>query len=54
MKETLKKFRARFADTPVKLLQGSEVKSDFFTNWQIRVAGESGLWWVSVGWLDKN
>ena len=28
--------------------------ADFFTNWQIRVAGESGLWWVSVGWLDKN
>ena len=30
------------------------VKSaDFFTNWQIRVSGESGLWWVSVSDLDK-
>src|SRR5260221_1383202 len=27
MKETLKKFRGRFAETPVKLLEGTEVKS---------------------------
>jgi hypothetical protein len=27
MKETLKKFRSRFAATPVKLLEGAEVKS---------------------------
>jgi hypothetical protein len=30
------------------------VKSaDFFTNWQIRVSGESGLWWVSVSDLRQ-
>jgi hypothetical protein len=27
--------------------------ADFFTNWQIRVSGQKGLWWVSVDDLDK-